>query len=41
MTNPFDFFAVDLTVVVLFHGINKNEVNLDLFSQNFIVISVC
>jgi len=37
MTNPFDFFAVDLIVVVLSFGIvflpiNKNEVNLDLFS---------
>jgi len=41
MTNPFDFFAVDLIVVVLSFGIgflgikflpiNKNEVNLDLF----------
>jgi len=37
MTNPFDFFTVDLIVVVLSFGIvflpiNKNEVNLDLFS---------
>jgi len=38
MTNPFDFFAVDLIIVVLsfdivfFWLVNKNEVNLDLFS---------
>ena len=37
MTNQFDFFAVDLIVVVLsleivFLPINKNEVNLDLLS---------
>jgi len=34
--NPFDFFAVDLIVVMLSFGIvflpiNKNEVNSDLF----------
>ena len=37
MTNPFDFLAVDLIVVVLSFGIvflpiNKDEVNYDLFS---------
>jgi len=37
ITNPFDFIAVDLIVVVLSFGIvflpiNKDEVNLDLFS---------
>jgi len=38
MTNPFDFFAVDLIIVVLcfdivfFWLINKNEVHLDLSS---------